>query len=59
MECPELIIWMSVRDIALTQRDSALLQMAMQNIDLYMKGLKSKDWNYKLANSSKIPYKDI
>ncbi|MCG7853059.1 MAG: hypothetical protein MIO92_11115, partial [Methanosarcinaceae archaeon] len=58
-EAPELLIWMAVKDLAMTQRDSILMQTASMNLIEYFKLFKSKDWNYKIANSSKIPYKDV
>jgi hypothetical protein len=59
IECPELLIWAAVRDIAQTQKDNDLYNVAMNNVMAQDRLLRRRDWNYKSANTSDIPYEDV
>lgn len=58
-KCPDLLIWMCVKDLAQIRYDSGMVQMAMNEINENKNELIRKDWHYRTANAERIPARVI
>ncbi|MCP4595076.1 hypothetical protein, partial [Neptuniibacter sp.] len=57
--CPDLLIWMGVADIAVTQENQNLAMMAQSKIALHKSEFKNLNFTQKNANMGRIPYRWI
>ena len=59
IQCPYLVIWACVKDLSEVRHDFELLQIANQDITSEYNALIDKNFQFRKANTGKIPYKRI